>query len=116
MSTAVSFVSHKKFYGEEHFPYGIARSGEFTRKQASLLEDHGTAYYELHHGLRTPSTVEEKAFLKVCTGEKAAQTPHELAWQRYCEKTKPRRPPTSSMIHARTEDLSGDHEASDSEW
>lgn len=90
-----SFFSPKKFYGEEHFPYGISRSGEFNRQQAALLEDHGVAYQELHFGQREPCNDEERAFVLVCKSEKAAQTIHEIAWMRYFEKTQERNAVTS---------------------
>ncbi len=90
MQSQDSFSSSKKFYGGEHFPYGMSRSGEFNRNQATLLEKHGRAYQELHSGQRESINDEERAFVLVCRGEKPAQTMHELAWMRYCEKTQKR--------------------------
>ncbi len=55
MQGLASFVSNKKFYAKEHFPYGLSRSGEFNNDQAALLENHGMAYQELHSGQRAPA-------------------------------------------------------------
>ncbi len=75
------------FYGDEHFPYGIERSGEFTREQAKLLVQHGCAYQALAEGSRAPVTREEELFIAVCRGERPAQSVHEKAWQLFCAKT-----------------------------
>ncbi|WP_263081471.1 DUF413 domain-containing protein [Endozoicomonas sp. Mp262] len=88
MTKKISFYSESRFYPNEHFPYGIARSGEFIHTHAELLECHGKAYQALHAGLRAPSNEEEMCFLAVCRGEREATTDHEKAWIRFCEKTK----------------------------
>ncbi len=90
MQNLDSFVANKRFYGEEHFPYGISRSGEFNNDQAELLEVHGIAYQELHSGLRVPVNDEEREFVSVCKGHKAPQTKHEITWMRYCQKVQER--------------------------
>lgn len=90
MGKYISFSSYSKFYAEEHFPFGIERSGEFSVEQAMLLHNHGNAYQELHNGLRKPVTKEEKEFLKSCRGEKHPATAHEKVWLRFCEKTQKR--------------------------
>ncbi len=82
-----SFACNSKFYAQEHFPYGLSRSGEFTREQVSLLENHGRAYQALCDGSREANTEEERGFILVCRGEKAANSSHEKAWLRFCEKT-----------------------------
>lgn len=83
-----SFLTDRVFYAQEHFPYGLGRSGEFTSEQAELLAAHGYAYEALANGSRSPVTEEEARFVKVCRGKCAAKSPHEKAWQRYCAKTK----------------------------
>lgn len=83
-----SFYAASRFYPDEHFPHGIARSGEFINTHAELLEVHGRAYSELHAGTRQPVDEEETQFLEVCRGEREALTDHEKAWERYCLKTR----------------------------
>jgi uncharacterized protein YifE (UPF0438 family) len=82
-----AFISNRRFYAEEHFPYGIAGSGEFSYQQARLLENHGWAYQDLHTGARAPSNDEERRFVEVCQGREFATSIHETTWLRYCEKT-----------------------------
>ena len=70
MQDSGSFLSNKKFYGEEHYPYGISRSGDFNNEQSTLLQNHGIAYQELHSGARAPINEEEQAFVIVCEGNR----------------------------------------------
>ena len=84
MKKIASFSSNRKFYGDSQFPYGIDRSGEFTRQQANLLMSHGWAYLELAEGNRVSVTPEEKAFVAVCRGEREPKTDHERVWRQYC--------------------------------
>lgn len=91
MSTNESFKTDSKFKAVDYFPYGISRSGEFTIQQAELLEKHGYAYQSLHTGEREPVNEEERRFVAVCHGELKAETAHEQAWRRFCEKTTKKR-------------------------
>jgi uncharacterized protein YifE (UPF0438 family) len=86
MNTLSSFSSSRKFYGDDYFPYGISRCGEFTNQQVDLLTSHGWAYLELAEGLRSPETPEEEAFILSCRGEREAVTEHEKVWALFCEK------------------------------
>lgn len=83
MSQMTSFQSETKFWAREYFPKGIARSGHFTKEQASLLEAHGKSYEALSKGLVLPKGEEEKAFVEVCLGEREAQSVHEKTWKRF---------------------------------
>ncbi len=75
-----SFAADRIFHGQDYFPYGLDRSGEFTRQQAQLLMDHGNAYQALDVGDRLPVTAEEEQFVIVCQGLREPQTEHEKAW------------------------------------
>lgn len=86
MPESRSFHSDKKFYGEPYFPYGIARSGEFTLRQVTLLETHGKAYEALHKGLQAPINKEEERFVEVCQGKCTPETDHEKVWSLFCKK------------------------------
>ena len=86
MSNHDSFISNRKFYAEEYFPYGLSRSGEFNRNQAQLLEKYGEAYQALHSGERKPVNDEEREFVAVCQGEKTPATQHEKVWILFCQK------------------------------
>lgn len=83
MSEIASFKTVKTFADKVHFPYGFSRSGDFTSKQANLLERHGQAYKSLEDGSRQPETEEERNFVKFCQGERPAESEHEKVWARY---------------------------------
>jgi hypothetical protein len=88
MSEMRPFSSNRKFFAAEFYPYGLARSGEFTREQSDLLEMHGHAYQSLEEGSRLAANEEEERFLSVCRGEIEAESRHEIAWSRFCKKTR----------------------------
>ncbi len=98
MANIPSFDSNRKFYGDGYFPYGIDRSGEFTREQANLLIEHGWAYQALAEGSRAPATKEEEAFVAVCRGEQAPATAHEKLWMLFCSKTSAPKAMVSSAL------------------
>lgn len=81
-----SFASDKVFRDPINFPYGFARSGEFTIAQARLIEQHGYAYKALASGERSPVNKQETAFVSFCQGNKPAIDVHERTWQRYLDK------------------------------
>ncbi|WP_067864922.1 DUF413 domain-containing protein [Neptuniibacter marinus] len=81
-----AFKSDKRFRDPKNFPYGFARSGEFTREQAQLIENHGYAYIELASGARAPLCDQEQAFMAFCQGDKDAESLHERTWKRYQDK------------------------------
>lgn len=86
MTTNTSFNADRKFWDDQNFPYGFARSGDFTIKQAELLERHGQAYLMLAQGHRELADLIEKRFVAFCRGEKEADNVHEKIWKRYSDK------------------------------
>ncbi|MEZ5525140.1 MAG: DUF413 domain-containing protein [Pseudomonadales bacterium] len=85
MTQNASFTAERRFWDDQHFPYGFSRSGHFTIEQAALLEKHGYAYTLLAKGEREPVDDLEKAFVTFCLGEKEAESVHEKIWKRYSE-------------------------------
>lgn len=65
---AESFTTTNRFFDNKHYPRGFARHGDFTIKEAQLLERHGFAFNELDLGKREPGTEEEVQFVAVCRG------------------------------------------------
>lgn len=106
MTDIASFSSNRKFYDDARFPYGIDRSGEFTRQHANLLLNHGWAYLALAEGSRAPATPEEKAFVLVCHGEREAVTEHQVVWQLYSAKISAPKSSVSSP-HIGSQSLAG---------
>ena len=83
MNTIASFYSQKTFSDRLHFPYGFARSGQLSKKQADLIERHGEAYKNLASGHQQPATAEEQEFVRCCNQLKEAETEHEKVWLFY---------------------------------
>ena len=64
----------------KHYPRGFSRHGDFTIKEAQLLERHGFAFNELDLSKREPATEEERLFIEVCRGVREPQTEAERVW------------------------------------
>lgn len=71
---AESFTTTNRFFDNKHYPRGFSRHGDFTIKEAQLLERHGYAFNELDLGKREPATEDEKQFVSVCRGEREPQS------------------------------------------
>ncbi len=83
MAEYTSFQSDRAFFAREQFPYGLDRSGEFTRDQVQLIKAHGYAYRALDRGERQPENKEEREFVAFCHGQKTAESKHERVWNRF---------------------------------
>ena len=83
-----SFRSTKRFYDDANFPKGFKRCGDFTSKEADLLEQHGQAMKNLADGSQLPCNVDEDQFVKVAQGILPATTAMELLWAKYCRLAK----------------------------
>ena len=81
--SAASFVSHKRFYDDTNFPKGFKRSGDFTSKEAELLELHGHAMKNLAEGKTLPVTADEAQFVEVIKGNIAPSSLLEQIWLKY---------------------------------
>ena len=82
-SATVSFNSPKRFYDDANFPKGFKRSGDFTNKEAELLELHGYAMKNLAEGKTLPCTAEEAQFVEVTKGNIAPSSLLEQIWVKY---------------------------------
>lgn len=85
---AESFISPRRFIDNKNYPRGLSRHGDYTIKEAQLLEKYGNAFLELESGKRTPETDEEKQFIEVCKGNQPASTELEKVWMKYVQKTR----------------------------
>ncbi|CDL42098.1 Protein yifE [Escherichia coli ISC41] len=47
---AESFTTTNRYFDNKHYPRGFSRHGDFTIKEAQLLERHGYAFNELDLG------------------------------------------------------------------
>ncbi len=80
---ADSFITTNRFFDNKHYPRGFSRHGDFTIKEAQLLERHGYAFNELDSGKREPVTEEEQRFVAVCRGEREPVSAEEKVWSKY---------------------------------
>ncbi|MDU8925019.1 DUF413 domain-containing protein [Pasteurellaceae bacterium LIM206] len=80
---AESFTVNRRFFDDKNYPRGFARHGDYTIKEAQVLEQHGQAFKALESGERAPVTEEEKSFVSFCSGERPAATFFEKTWQKY---------------------------------
>lgn len=85
---AESFTTTNRFFDNRYYPRGFSRHGDFTIKEAQLLERHGYAFNELEQGKREPVTDEEKAFVAMCRGEREPVTEAERVWSKYMTRVK----------------------------
>jgi len=85
---ADSFTTTHRFFDNKHYPRGFSRHGDFTIKEAQLLERFGYAFNELDSGKRAPQGEEETAFVAVCRGERPAATDQEKVWLKYLTRTR----------------------------
>ncbi|KEA50373.1 MULTISPECIES: DUF413 domain-containing protein [Mangrovibacter] len=85
---AESFTTTNRFFDNKYYPRGFSRHGDFTIKEAQILERFGYAFNELDIGKREPVTEEEKQFVAVCRGERAPATEAERVWAKYVTRIK----------------------------
>ena len=85
---AESFTTTNRFFDNKNYPRGFSRHGDFTIKEAQLLERHGFAFNELELGKREPVTDDEKQFVSVCRGEREPATEAERVWIKYMARIK----------------------------
>lgn len=85
---AESFTTTNRYFDNKHYPRGFSRHGDFTIKEAQLLERHGHAFNDLDLGKREPVTEEEKLFVAVCRGEREPVTDAERVWSKYMTRIK----------------------------
>lgn len=80
-----SFQSKKRFFDDANFPKGFRRCGDFTNKEAEMLENHGEAMKALAEGSRSPVTPEEAQFVDVVRTNKPPSSLLEQIWLKYCK-------------------------------
>lgn len=90
MTTGI-FVANRRFFDDKKYPRGFARSGDFTIKEATLLEQHGEAMKSLHDGKQTANGDIESQFVAVCRGEREAENDYEKVWLKYLKKSNNKR-------------------------
>lgn len=85
----------KPFNDFRNYPYGFARSGDFSIRESDALLHYGCLISALLAGELQPTTDEDRSLLAVAKGESAATTPVEKAWVKY--QARINRPKVGSM-------------------
>ena len=107
-------VARKPFIDKKNYPYGIARSGDFSINESKLLQAHGSLFAALVDGKITPENDEEQAYLESALGHRDPATPQEKAWLKY--QARINRPKTASIYgskRAAEQDVDDDDDMSD---
>jgi|TARA_Y100000034_G_scaffold46569_1_gene57253 uncharacterized protein YifE (UPF0438 family) len=107
-------VARKPFIDKKNYPYGFARSGDFSINESKLLQAHGSLFAALVDGKITPENDEEQAYLESALGHRDPATPQEKAWLKY--QARINRPKTASIYgskRAAKQDVDDDDDMSD---
>ncbi|WP_196494315.1 DUF413 domain-containing protein [Alteromonas macleodii] len=107
-------VARKPFIDKKNYPYGFARSGDFSINESKLLQAHGSLFAALVDGKITPENDEEQAYLESALGHRDPATPQEKAWLKY--QARINRPKTASIYgykRAAEQDVDDDDDMSD---
>lgn len=88
-------IIKKPFNDFKNYPYGFARSGDFSIRESDLLSKYGSLISALVAGDLEPQNAEEQSLLAVARGEKAAESAAEKAWSKYHARIN--RPKVGSM-------------------
>ena len=107
-------VARKPFIDKKNYPYGFARSGDFSINESKLLQAHGSLFAALGDGKITPENDEEQAYLESALGHRDPATPQEKAWLKY--QARINRPKTASIYgskRAAEQDVDDDDDMSD---
>ena len=107
-------VTRKPFADKKNYPYGFARSGDFSINESKLLQAHGNLFAALVDGKITPENDEEQAYLESALGHREPATPQEKAWLKY--QARINRPKTASIYGSKrptAEEIDDDEDISD---
>ncbi|QGX60557.1 DUF413 domain-containing protein [Alteromonas mediterranea] len=107
-------VTRKPFADKKNYPYGFARSGDFSINESKLLQAHGSLFAALVDGKITPENDEEQAYLESALGHRDPATPQEKTWLKY--QSRINRPKTASIYGSKkpvVEDVDDDDNIGD---
>ena len=106
----------KPFVDKRNYPYGFARSGDFSINESKLLQAHGSLFAALVDGKITPSNDEEQVYLESALGHREPATPQEKVWLKY--QSRINRPKTASIYGSKravAEDIEDDEVSDNSD-
>jgi len=89
-----SLLKHS-FKDPKNYPYGFARSGDFSIRESQCLQQYGRLYAALVDGELAPENQADHHFLATAHGDAEANTPELKAWMKY--QTRINRPKAGSF-------------------
>lgn len=78
-----NFRMSSPFYDDINYPRGFNKHGDFTFKEAQILEDYGRILIDLSTGKKQPESKDEIHFTKVSNGDADAINCVERTWLKY---------------------------------
>ena len=87
----MSFKSDKPFNDFERFPRGIRRSGRFSIKESTLLEECGDVMMNLYKGTAKPKDETEKTFLDQLLNASVITDPNAKVFKKYLLEISPKK-------------------------
>ena len=82
------FQAKKRFFDDANFPKGFKRCGDFTSKEAEMLEQYGQVLSDLASGKQLPCCADEAQFVEVAKGNINPSSLLEQIWVKYCRLAK----------------------------
>jgi uncharacterized protein YifE (UPF0438 family) len=76
----------KPFNDYKNYPYGFTRSGDFSIKEAGLLEKHGSLFLALTNGDISPANDDDKKFLEIINDVGDTDNDAFKIWVKYLKK------------------------------
>lgn len=76
----------RNFSDPRNYPYGFARSGDFSIAESRALSHYGCLFQALSNGDIQPETPDDNAFMQVLSDNTAAQSIEHKAWIKYQQR------------------------------
>lgn len=73
----------KSFFDDEHYPYGLESSGDFSIKETKLITQYGNLCRALTDESLAAETDEDRGVIAAVRQEKTPETDLEKAWTKY---------------------------------
>jgi len=73
----------KPFMDKRNYPYGFARSGDFSIKEAKILSESGSVIAALVDGKIAPETDQDIRYIAVAHGQVEPESSEEKVWLKY---------------------------------
>lgn len=108
-------LAKRPFLDKRNYPYGFARSGDFSIKEAKILSESGTLIAALVDGKLAPENEQEMRYIAVAHGQVEPESPGEKIWLKYQKRIN--RPKAASIYGSKkltVTDSDDDNDASDS--